>query len=241
MAGPDRRDPNSTAQPPLDLARFGEGNLEGLTIGIYRAWFEHANRDVVACCDRVLTELVSRGASVVDVVIPDLGLLRTAHLVTIVSEMRASHGHHIKRNGSAYNLDTRLNLALAGHMLATDYVHAQRLRARFDDHFGKALRKADVLLTPTTACTAPIIPADALASGESNLEVTDRIMRFAPAANLTGLPAISCPAGYDSDGLPVGAQFTGRAWSEGLLLRLASVVETFVERRPPKVHRRLLS
>ena len=241
MAGPDRRDPNSTAQPPVDLARFGDANLEGMRLGVFRPWFEHADRDVVAACDRVLTEMASRGATVVDINIPDLALLRTAHLVTIVSEMRASHRLYIERNRKAYGLDTRLNLALAGRMLATDYVHAQRLRARFDMHFEKALRTVDVIVTPTTACTAPLLPADALASGESNLEVTDRIMRFAPAGNLTGLPALSCPAGYDRDGLPVGIQFMGRAWSEGLLLRLASVVETFVERRPAKVHRRLLS
>ncbi len=240
MAGPDRRDPNTTAQPPVDLERFGEENLEGLRLGVFRPWFEHADRDIVAACDRVLTELAARGATVVDVTIPDLALLRTAHLVTIVSEMRASHRPHIERHRSAYNLDTRLNLALAGRMLGTDYVHAQRLRARFDHHFEKALRTADVLVTPTTACTAPILPNDALRSGESNLEVTDRIMRFAPAGNLTGLPAISCPAGYDHDGLPVGIQLMGRAWEEGLLLRLASVIESFVERRPAKVHRRLL-
>lgn len=241
MAGPDRHDLNSTAQPPVSLERFGDEHLEGMRLGVYRAWFEHADRDVVACCDRVLTELAARGATIVDVTIPDLALLRTAHLVTIVSEMRASHRSHILHNRKAYNLDTRLNLALAGHMLATDYVHAQRLRARFDHHFEKVLRTVDAIVSPSTACTAPLLPLDALRSGESNLELTDRVMRFAPAGNLTGLPAISCPAGYDRDGLPVGVQFMGRAWSEGLLLRLASVLETFVERQPAKVHRKLLT
>ncbi len=240
MAGPDRSDANSTAQPPVDLERFGDADLTGLRVGVFRPWFEHADRDVVSTCDVVLTELATRGATVVDVTIPELAVLRTAHLVTIVSEMLASHHLHLRAHRKSYGHDTRLNLALASRMTSSDYVHAQRLRARVDGHFEKALRLADVIMTPATGCTAPLLPANALRTGASDLETTDRIMRFAPAANLTGLPAISCPAGYDQDGLPVGVQFMGHAWSEGLLLRLASVVETFVERRPPQVHRHLL-
>ena len=80
----------------------------------------------------------------------------------------------------------------------------------------------------------------ALASGESDLAVLEQIMRFAPAGNLTGLPAISVPAGADEHGLPVGLQIMGRAWEEALLLRLAAVVEQAVARRSPQAHWRLL-
>ncbi len=240
MAGPDPADPNTTAQPPPTLRRFADGDLTGLRLGVFRRWFEHAEPDIVSACDRVLTRLVGRGAQVVDVTIPELSVLRSAHLVTIVSEMLASHAPHLRRHRAQYGLDTRLNLALASHMRATDYIHAQRLRARFDGHFERALSVADVLVTPATGCTAPVIPTGALRSGESDLGKTDAIMRFAPAGNLTGLPAIACPAGYDRDGLPVGIQLMGRAWDEGLLLRLAAVIEQDVERRAPKIHRRLL-
>jgi len=129
---------------------------------------------------------------------------------------------------------------LARKLTATDYVHAQRLRVRICRRFAEALAGVDAIATPATGCTAPVLPEDALKSGESNLEVTERIMRFAPAANLTGLPAISVPAGYDPAGLPVGLQLMGRAYDEHLLLRLAAVVERGVERRAPKVHYRLL-
>ena len=48
---------------------------------------------------------------------------------------------------------------------------------------------------------------DAEAAGESDLPLLDRIMRFATPGNLFGLPAITVPAGYDSDGLPIGLHF----------------------------------
>src|SRR5580692_7632348 len=49
--------------------------------------------------------------------------------------------------------------------------------------------------------------------------------RYTIPANETGLPAISVPAGLDSDGLPIGVQFYGNFTGEDLLLRLAVQLE----------------
>jgi Asp-tRNA(Asn)/Glu-tRNA(Gln) amidotransferase A subunit family amidase len=95
------------------------------------------------------------------------------------------------------------------------------------------LEQVDVIATPTTAVTAPAIPADALADGESDLTTLTELMRYAVAANFTGLPAISLPAGYDAAGLPVGLQLLGPAWSEALLLRLAHAADQIVDHRAP--------
>jgi len=66
------------------------------------------------------------------------------------------------------------------------------------------------------------------------------IMRFTTAGNMTGLPAISFPAGYTKSGLPIGMQAIGRAWEESLLLRLALNAEEIVERKAPMVHYKIL-
>ncbi len=65
-------------------------------------------------------------------------------------------------------------------------------------------------------------------------------MRFVNPANLTGLPAISIPSGYDRGGLPVGLQLIGRPWDEGMLLRLAYAAEAGVPRQKPSVYFDLL-
>jgi hypothetical protein len=50
----------------------------------------------------------------------------------------------------------------------------------------------------------------------------------------TGLPALSVPAGFTADGLPVGIEFVGRAFSEPDLLKLGSAFERATRaRRPP--------
>jgi hypothetical protein len=50
----------------------------------------------------------------------------------------------------------------------------------------------------------------------------------------TGLPALSVPAGFTADGLPVGIELVGRAFSEPDLLKLGAAFERAMPaRRPP--------
>ncbi|MFH1130999.1 MAG: amidase [Pseudomonadota bacterium] len=240
MAGVDSKDPNTFSQPAVDLEGFGNHDLSGVRLGIYPAWFEDADPEVVDACKRVVDGLKRKGCEVKEIEIPELSFMRTVHLVIIVSEMAAALLAEDKGHRKDFAHDTRLNLAIAQQLKASDYVHAQRHRVRLCTHFDHALEQIDAIVTPTTACTAPVIPKDALKTGESNLAVTDKIMRFTSAANLTGLPAISLPAGYDQNGLPIGIQLIGRAFEEHLLLRIADAADDLVHRCQPKVYFRLL-
>ncbi|MDX1653599.1 MAG: amidase family protein, partial [Candidatus Competibacteraceae bacterium] len=150
------------------------------------------------------------------------------HAVTIAAELAS--GLPVSPR---FGAEIRFNLALARRFSAGDYLQAQRVRGQLAASFRQALERVDVLVTPATACTAPAIPADALTAGEVDLGQLVRIMRFAFPANLTGWPALSLPAGYDEQGLPVGLQFMGRPWDEALLLRLSRVAEGLVQRHHP--------
>jgi Asp-tRNA(Asn)/Glu-tRNA(Gln) amidotransferase A subunit family amidase len=240
MAGPDPADSNSLSQPTPTLSGFHKADLADVTLGLYPEWFEDAEPEVVQACRRTLEGLKDAGCRVREVELPDLGLLRTVHTVIIVSEMATSQLHHFKDHRKDYAHDIRLNLELAGRLKATDYIHAQRHRMQLCAQFDEVMKQVDAIVTPATGCTAKPIPRKAHKTGESYLEQTDTIMRFARPANVTGLPAISFPAGYDPDGLPVGFQVMGRAYDEALLLRIAAVAEGLVERKEPRVHWRLL-
>jgi len=106
------------------------------------------------------------------------------------------------------------------------------VRTRAIAHFERAFARCDAIITPAAGNTAPRIHPSG--GAVSDLGRTMETMRFAFASNLTGHPAISFPAGYDSAGLPVGMQAIGKAWSERLLLRLAALADTVVERRRPQ-------
>ncbi|MEE4379060.1 MAG: amidase [Candidatus Competibacteraceae bacterium] len=240
IAGPDSRDRKSLIQPPVSLRGLASLDLTGLTLGVYPAWFKHADSAVVDACQSLLDAFVGQGAQLMDIEIPELDIGRIAHAITILAELGSALEPYYDTHRRDISWDTRIHLVLARAMTARDYLQAQRIRTRMTAHFYRALQKADMIVTPTTACSAPLIHADALPEGEADLGLATEIMRFVVPANFAGLPAISFPAGYDAQGLPIGFHAIGRPWEEHELLRLASVAERLVERRPAQVHYDLL-
>jgi len=233
MAGPDELDPMSQNQPPIDLDEVANDDLSGLRIGMYRAWFEHADPALVKACDLAVEHLKARGATIVDIEIPNLEAIRVAHSVTIASEMRSAINPYYPSQKEKFGLDIRMNMALADKFTSADYVTSQRIRTRGLNDFKKIFESVDVVVSPATGCTAPNIPPEALANGISDVGQLMDIMRFAPLGNLLGLPSISVPAGYDDHGKPIGLQIMGRAWEESTLLRLARVVESATVKQKP--------
>jgi len=56
------------------------------------------------------------------------------------------------------------------------------------------------------------------------------------AITITGLPAISIPCGFTSEGLPVGLQIVGRRLAETTVLKAAAAYEAvtpWIDKRPP--------
>lgn len=240
MAGPDPKDPISLHQPAPTLAGWDHLDLSGLTLGVYWPWFRHATADMVSLCEAMLQKFESMGAGLREIVIPDLEAGRVAHTITIAGEMAQALDRTYAEHHREHGLDVRINLALARAFTTRDYVQAQRVRTRLIANFKRALEQVDVILTPTTALAAPLIPKAALPEGESDLSTLVEIMRFVTPANLAGLPAISFPVGYNDARLPIGMQAISRAWQEGTLLRLALAAERTVERESPQVYYRML-
>lgn len=234
IAGPEPRDPLSMGQPPVRLDGWSASRLDGLVLGIYRPWYAHAAPAIVAACDAMVECFREAGARVREIVIPGLDAMRLAHVTTILSEMKANmldHGRDYDRLGPS----VRISLALTEAMQSTDYIKAQRVRTRALAAFDAAFAEVDTIITPATAITAPLIPPGAAEAGWSNLNNTTEVMRFIFPGNLTGLPGIVFPVGYDAAGLPMAMQAIGRHWEEHLLLRVAHVAEQVVERRRPGV------
>jgi aspartyl-tRNA(Asn)/glutamyl-tRNA(Gln) amidotransferase subunit A len=71
---------------------------------------------------------------------------------------------------------------------------------------------------------------------EADVMSTSRSPSFTSPFNMTGLPAISVPCGFTSQGLPVGLQIVGRPFDEPGVLRAAYAFEQqsgLTDKRPP--------
>ena len=76
---------------------------------------------------------------------------------------------------------------------------------------------------PTTPIAAPTI------AGNDAVEQAGRLTRFTAPFNLAGLPALSIPCGFTSEGLPIGLQIVARAWGDAKVLNAGYAFEQATE------------
>jgi amidase len=127
--------------------------------------------------------------------------------------------------GVDWDRRTRSN-ARMGWLLSQNTLRKARAHeATTQQRIGWIFNIADVVLAPTTALPPPEVHAFDGLGGTA----TDRMMiRACPVTwpwNLLGWPSINVPAGFTSDGLPIGVQLMGPAESEPLLVSLAAALE----------------
>jgi amidase len=102
---------------------------------------------------------------------------------------------------------------------------ARQAEAKAARRTGRIFNYVDVVLAPTTAQPPPRVEA----FDELGPYRTDRSMiACCPVTwpwNVLGWPSINVPAGFTSDGLPIGVQLMGPENSEPLLVSLAAELE----------------
>ncbi|MGV0835226.1 amidase [Mycolicibacterium thermoresistibile] len=113
-----------------------------------------------------------------------------------------------------------------GRLLSESVLRKARTReAAAQQRMSWIFNLADVVLAPTTAQPPPEVHTFDELGGLA----TDRTMiKACPVTwpwNLLGWPSINVPAGFTSEGLPIGVQLMGPAHSEPLLISLAAALE----------------
>jgi len=234
IAGPDPADPHTASAPVPEEPNWNRQDLSGIKVGIWQAWFDHAEPGVVEVARAAIKRMQEAGAKIVEFELPGLDNARIAHAVTVLVEMGRSF-QRTQEHWRELAPATRINLKIGQSAAGAYYVAAQQVRSQMVAALDEVLGKVDLIATPTTAVTAPLIPKAAEEGGISDLGTVTKLMRFIFLTNLTGHPSLSLPAGYTADGLPVGLQLSGRAWGERTLLETAWVLERTSERQQPQV------
>jgi aspartyl-tRNA(Asn)/glutamyl-tRNA(Gln) amidotransferase subunit A len=131
------------------------------------------------------------------------------------SDAAAFHRERLQEHPEGFGEDVRKRLQQGAALTSSEYILARRTQTVVRRQFERFFEHWDILLTPTTPITAPLI------AGPDALEQARLLTRFTSAFNLSGLPAISIPCGFTKENLPVGLQLVSRPWAEADLLRAA--------------------
>ncbi|KAG2208303.1 hypothetical protein INT47_006159, partial [Mucor saturninus] len=237
IAGPDSKDINSLLQPIVSLKDYDRYlDLSDLTIAVTPEWNEGILEPaILEKLNFFKSHLQKLGAHIVEIDIPDLDITTTAHTVTICSEM-ANYASRYPQNYRKFLAHTRLMAGTTSALQPRDYIRAQQVRTRMMNHLRGFFedQKIDLILCPSTGILAPKIPEKAHSYGMSNAKLTVDAVYYCMLANLTGVPAVSVPAGFH-EGMPIGLQFMATWWNEALLCRIAKVCERIpdIERKRP--------
>jgi aspartyl-tRNA(Asn)/glutamyl-tRNA(Gln) amidotransferase subunit A len=225
LGGFDPRDETSSRQPLENYLPAKNVSIRDVRIGLpENFYFDRLDPAVAKAVRRMEETAQSLGATVTPVLLPDIMEINTIGRIILLAEASALMERHLPQRDN-FGSDV-LALLDQGRLLpATDYINAQRLRRLIRQQFQAVWEQVDCLLTPTTPTPAPKIGQATLRFGDGEEEVRIATTRLVRAINVLGLPALSMPCGFDSQGLPLGLQIIGRPFQEALILRVGAALE----------------
>jgi aspartyl-tRNA(Asn)/glutamyl-tRNA(Gln) amidotransferase subunit A len=239
IAGYDPLDPTSVAEAVPDYSRAVRTETRKLRVGVARTpFFENLNPEVAKAVEAAIDVVRTLTAGVRDVAVPAAGNVATVWN----PEIYAYHVPWITKTPELYQAATRNLIQGAGKASAATYAQARRDLDAVRRDIRKVFATSDVLITPTQRGVAqPIAPTQPPPGGRGGRGGAPPaggggggIVNTA-AFDIYGLPTISVPCGFSSEGLPIGLQISGNHFAESTVLALAHAYEQATEwhrRRP---------
>lgn len=191
----------------------------GRRIGVPENYFnERLSPEVAAAFDRTLTAAEAAGCRLVPITVPDPAEINSLGRLLLLCEAAAAFRPLLNRRDEI-GADV-LALIDQGLLIpAVDYIDARRLRRVYRKRWAEVWTKVDVILTPTTSITAPLIGQTIVGEEEVRMAST----RFVRPFNVLGIPALSIPV--PTDGLPIGIQVVGPALGDSTVLEVSELLE----------------
>ncbi|MCC7104333.1 MAG: amidase [Chloroflexi bacterium] len=231
MAGHDALDPASIDRPVPSYRETLDAGVSGLRLGVPTSYFFDLLDPAVEQGTRAAILLLEQlGARLVEVELPDLEAMMAAR-IAMAAEGLAALDPDLRAHPEQFGEELRHQLYALYLIPARDLARSNRVRRLVQDLFRQVFEQVDLLATPTTVVPAFPIAAAAvtLRDSRSGQDVTvpssSILSRTTSPLNLTGLPAVSVPAGFTATGLPFGLQLVGPAFEEASVLRAAHAYE----------------
>lgn len=249
ISGHDPRDSTSVPQPVPDYLNFLKGDLKGITIGLPKEYHtsEGLHPDVKKSIDRSIQILKELGASVKDISLPHTRHCVAVYYIIATSEASSNlarydgvkYGFRVPESDNliemyrqtrsiGFGQEVQRRIILGTYCLSAGYYDAyykkaSQVRTLLMQDFKNAFEQCDVIVSP-------VAPTPAFDIGEKTNDPLTMYLSdiFTLSANLAGIPGMSVPCGFSSDGLPIGLQLMSNHFKEDLLLHTAFAFEQTV-------------
>jgi aspartyl-tRNA(Asn)/glutamyl-tRNA(Gln) amidotransferase subunit A len=247
ISGFDAKDSTSINVAVPQFEKLLSSNVKGKKIGIAKEYrLDGMPQEIENLWNRGKEMLQKRGAEIVEISLPHTKYAPAIYYIIASAEassnlarfdgvrygFRAS-GENLsldemyeKTRAEGFGAEVKRRILTGTYVLSAGYFdayykQAQRVRSLVTQDFTAAFKKVDVILTPTTPNTAFALnaPKD---TDPVKMYLNDA---FTIPANLAGLPAMSVPAGFDKDGLPLGLHLIAKPFDEQTLLDVALAIE----------------
>ena len=207
-----------------DLApRQAPKSLRGLRLGIPTRMYTRCHPEVHAAVDEAAAVMMQMGMTMIEVEGPDPDE-GAATWNTRWAEVANCYRELWDDERPSNYIQTLL--AIGRGISGPDHAQGLERHLWVRRDFRRAFEMADVLLTPTSPYPAPRITDEQVEVEGGTLDVHDGgAVRMTMPVNLAGLPALSIPVGYSSEGLPMGAQLIGQRFSEPLICAVGAAYQ----------------
>lgn len=256
ISGHDHRDAtSSTLAVPDYVGQLGRG-VKGLRIAVPSEYFgEGIDDDVKEVLKNAIEVYKSLGAIVEEVNLPHSKYGIPAYYIIASSEASSNlqrfdgirYGYrtpnannleelYVNSRSEGFGMEVKRRIMLGTFSLSSGYYDAYfkkagQIRTLIKQDFENVFEKYDIILGPTTTSAA-------FKMGENIKDPITMYMSdlLTVPHNLAGVPAMSIPAGFNKDGLPLGIQLVGRYYDELTLYQAGYAFEqaTLYHTQKPK-------
>jgi aspartyl-tRNA(Asn)/glutamyl-tRNA(Gln) amidotransferase subunit A len=239
ISGYDQMDSTSVQQKVPDFSLSLAKGLEGVTVGVPREYFtEGLDDEVRKIVYNSIEVLKKKGAHVVDVSLPHTEYCVAVYYLIAPSEASSNlarydgvqYGYrdmeadtlldmYKQTRSKGFGAEVKRRILIGTYALSSGYYDAyykkaSQVRTLILNDFTTAFQSCDVLISPVT-------PTPAWKMGENTEDPLAVYMSdiLTISANLAGIPGMSVPGGFTTDGLPVGVQLQAAHFQEEKLLK----------------------
>ena len=241
IEGYDPHDSTSLKLPVENYRKSLDNDIKGMKIGVVKELMsEGLAPDVAKALQGAIDTYKALGAEIVEISLPNLKHSIGIYYILATAECSSNlarfdgvrYGHrtdnaenlldmYCRSRAEGFGPEVKRRIMLGTYALSSGYYDAyykkaQQMRRVVTEDFLKAFEQVDALISPTCPNTA--FDMGAKANDPLAMYLTD-IATI--SANLAGIPAMSIPAGFDTDGMPIGLQIMSPQLTESKLFNIA--------------------